>query len=129
MTTKSVLLLAALACGTTWGLLAYVRGPESLCAIAFVAAIGLGATGFLVGTGNESGFCAKHHCIDSFDSGTGSIVQCADRLWSHSGGHSGACSHHGGVVGARDLDLNDPDLDLNEPKVDLNEPKLDLGSP
>jgi hypothetical protein len=27
----------------------------------------------------------------------GSVVRCADDMWSHSGGRSGACSHHGGV--------------------------------
>jgi hypothetical protein len=29
--------------------------------------------------------------------GTGSRVQCEDGTWSNSGGHSGACSWHGGV--------------------------------
>lgn len=29
--------------------------------------------------------------------GTGYRVQCADGTWSMSGGHQGACSHHGGV--------------------------------
>ena len=42
------------------------------------------------------GFCATHQCIDNFDEGRGSIVQCADVMWSHSGGLSGACSWHGG---------------------------------
>jgi hypothetical protein len=41
-------------------------------------------------------FCATHTCIPNFPNGTGSIVQCADGEWSHSGGRPGACSHHGG---------------------------------
>lgn len=47
--------------------------------------------------GTAQDFCATHQCIPSFDSGHGSIVQCADGNWSHSGGLPGACSHHGGV--------------------------------
>ncbi len=45
---------------------------------------------------SEADFCATHDCIPSFSEGTGSIVQCADGQWSHSGGRPGACSHHGG---------------------------------
>ncbi len=41
-------------------------------------------------------FCDTHDCIPSFDEGDGSIVQCADGEWSHSGGRPGACSSHGG---------------------------------
>ncbi len=41
-------------------------------------------------------FCDSHSCIPNFDAGTGYIVQCADGMWSHSGGRSGACSYHGG---------------------------------
>ena len=48
---------------------------------------------------DEAGFCATHECIDNFDEGVGSIVQCADGMWSRSGGRQGACSHHGGVAG------------------------------
>jgi hypothetical protein len=47
----------------------------------------------------ETRFCDTHSCIDYFDEGRGSIVQCADGMWSHSGGLSGACSYHGGVRG------------------------------
>ncbi len=56
-------------------------------------------------TGGDSGsaglaqpadFCTTHACIDSFYNGNGYIVQCADGMWSHSGGLSGACSYHGG---------------------------------
>lgn len=52
------------------------------------------AAGSLVGCGN--GFCDKHSCIDNFDNGQGSIVQCSDGMWSHSGGRPGACGDHGG---------------------------------
>jgi hypothetical protein len=50
------------------------------------------------GSGNDSGgdFCSTHSCIDNFYNGSGYIVQCADGMWSHSGGESGACSWHGG---------------------------------
>ena len=34
---------------------------------------------------------------EDFDSGTGSIGICADGTLSHSIGHQGACSYHGGV--------------------------------
>jgi hypothetical protein len=35
--------------------------------------------------------------IPNYDDGTGYPVQCADGMWSQSGGRPGACSHHGGV--------------------------------
>lgn len=41
-------------------------------------------------------FCSTHSCIENFPNGSGSIIQCADGEWSHSGGASGACSDHGG---------------------------------
>jgi hypothetical protein len=44
-------------------------------------------------------FCQRHRCIPNFYNGHGSIVQCRDGMWSHSGGRPGACSHHGGVRG------------------------------
>lgn len=44
----------------------------------------------------DAQFCSTHTCIDNFPDGNGSIVQCADGEWSHSGGLSGACSDHGG---------------------------------
>jgi hypothetical protein len=44
-------------------------------------------------------FCSTHDCIDNFENGKGSIVQCADGQWSQSGGRQGACSYHGGVGG------------------------------
>ena len=46
---------------------------------------------------NSASFCTTHQCISSFDRGTGTIVQCADGEWSHSGGRPGVCSRHGGV--------------------------------
>ena len=42
-------------------------------------------------------FCDTHACINNFWDGNGSVVQCADGMWSHSGGMSGACAYHGGV--------------------------------
>jgi hypothetical protein len=42
-------------------------------------------------------FCETHVCIPNFDEGVGSIVQCADGTYSHSGGIQGACSWHGGI--------------------------------
>jgi len=44
-------------------------------------------------------FCETHRCIPNFPNGTGSVVQCNDGTYSHSGGRPGACSHHGGVGG------------------------------
>jgi hypothetical protein len=41
-------------------------------------------------------FCSTHTCIPSFADGHGTVVQCSDGEWSHSGGLSGACSDHGG---------------------------------
>jgi hypothetical protein len=41
-------------------------------------------------------FCSTHTCIPNFPNGNGTIVQCNDGEWSHSGGLSGACSDHGG---------------------------------
>jgi hypothetical protein len=41
-------------------------------------------------------FCTTHQCIASFAEGHGTIVQCADGEWSHSGGRPGVCSRHGG---------------------------------
>jgi len=42
-------------------------------------------------------FCAYFDCIASFWVSTnGYVVQCSDLTFSHSGGRSGVCSHHGG---------------------------------
>ena len=48
-------------------------------------------------TTTEAGFCETHQCIDNFEEGNGYKVQCADNMWSHSGGIQGVCSGHGGV--------------------------------
>jgi hypothetical protein len=45
----------------------------------------------------DAAFCASHECIPSFPEGNGTVVQCQDGEWSHSGGVSGACSGHGGT--------------------------------
>jgi hypothetical protein len=37
--------------------------------------------------------------IPNYPNGTGSVVQCVDGMYSHSGGRPGACSYHGGVAG------------------------------
>ena len=47
-------------------------------------------------SGDNASFCTTHRCIPSFSDGTGTIVQCADGEWSHSGGRPGVCSRHGG---------------------------------
>ena len=48
-----------------------------------------------------SNFCSYFNCTPSFwepdDPGDGYIVQCADGMYSQSGGEHGACFHHGGV--------------------------------
>jgi hypothetical protein len=44
----------------------------------------------------DAQFCTTHTCIPNFPNGNGTIVQCVDSEWSHSGGLSGACSDHGG---------------------------------
>jgi hypothetical protein len=44
----------------------------------------------------DSQFCSEHECIGSFETEPGTIVECSDGAYSHSGGLSGACSHHGG---------------------------------
>lgn len=65
-------------------------------ALAAVAAV-IGAVAWsAVKSVGRSGFCSSHSCIGNFDQGNGYIVQCADGMWSHSGGEPGACSDHGG---------------------------------
>jgi hypothetical protein len=69
-----------------------------LAIVLSLAAVGCAATTATT-TGAHAGgrgFCATHACIPSFFDGDGSIVECADGEWSHSGGESGACSYHGG---------------------------------
>jgi hypothetical protein len=43
-------------------------------------------------------FCGVFSCIASFSNGHGYVVQCADGLYSLSGGISGSCSQHGGTL-------------------------------
>ncbi len=49
-----------------------------------------------------SGFCSYFNCIATFyasdDPGDGYVVECQDGTYSQSGGESGACSSHGGVM-------------------------------
>jgi hypothetical protein len=49
-----------------------------------------------------SGFCNYFNCIPTFygsdDPGDGYIAECNDGTYSQSGGESGACSSHGGVM-------------------------------
>jgi len=47
-------------------------------------------------TSPAAGFCSYFTCISSFSGGTGYVVQCGDRTYSKSGGHTGVCSQHGG---------------------------------
>jgi hypothetical protein len=60
---------------------------------------GSGATANGPPLANTGSFCDTHACISDFDNGVGSIVQCADGEWSHSGGIQGACSGHSGEAG------------------------------
>jgi hypothetical protein len=44
-----------------------------------------------------SSFCSYFSCISSFWKSTnGYVEQCADGMFSHSGGRQGSCSYHGG---------------------------------
>jgi hypothetical protein len=44
----------------------------------------------------DAAFCSSHRCIANFPNGHGTVVQCADGEWSHSGGLQGVCNRHGG---------------------------------
>jgi hypothetical protein len=44
----------------------------------------------------DAKFCSEHECIGSFTTEGGTVVECSDGTYSHAGGISGACSHHGG---------------------------------
>ncbi len=48
--------------------------------------------------GPPDDFCLVFPCISSFWQGNGYIVQCADDLYSLSGGNPGVCSRHGGYL-------------------------------
>jgi hypothetical protein len=68
-----------------------------LGALAACTAIVVGASACGQNSGSGAGgFCSTHACIANFTNGNGYIVQCADGMWSHSGGEPGACSDHGG---------------------------------
>jgi hypothetical protein len=82
-----------------WALGALVGSLITLAGVGFVAAWAAGADWNLSSSSSSSSqadFCSTHDCIPNFDNGNGSIVQCADGSWSHSGGIQGACSDHGG---------------------------------
>ena len=44
--------------------------------------------------------CNYFNCIASFWDGSGYMTECSDGTYSMSGGHSGACSYHGGESSA-----------------------------
>lgn len=79
------------------GVAALLCGIPTLAIFGVARALGLTGPSSSQGARGDSGasFCDTHDCISSFDDGSGSIVQCADGSWSHSGGR-GACSRHGG---------------------------------
>lgn len=59
------------------------------------------AAGSLEGPGSNGhsgdvAFCSNHSCIANFPYGHGSVIQCQDGRWSHSGGRTGVCNNHGG---------------------------------
>jgi hypothetical protein len=58
-----------------------------------------GAAGQGPGSSSHAGdgaFCSSHRCIANFPRGHGTVVQCRDGEWSHSGGLEGVCNRHGG---------------------------------
>jgi hypothetical protein len=66
--------------------------------------VGNGASGSGGGTSDPSSAATSpagdppvEDRIPNYDNGTGYRVQCADGMWSQSGGRPGACSYHGGV--------------------------------
>jgi hypothetical protein len=63
--------------------------------------------GVLAGCSGSHGFCDRHHCVSGFEEGLGRVVRCVDGYYSHSGGRSGACSHHGGVRGTTQFGASD----------------------
>jgi hypothetical protein len=73
--------------------------------LAFAGVVAVVSMGFYAGlggvsssSGRSSDFCDTHSCIASFESGDGYPVECADGMWSQSGGIQGACSGHGGYA-------------------------------
>jgi hypothetical protein len=75
-------------------------------------------------TSSGTDFCSTYACIDNFDSGIGYIVQCADGMWSHSGGRPGACSYHGGETNNTYSGASSPS---NEPNYGTPSGGADLG--
>jgi hypothetical protein len=56
-------------------------------------------TGSQASSAGSGGPCDGNPCIGDWQkeaAAGGSVVQCNDGTWSHAGGLSGACSHHGG---------------------------------
>ena len=51
-----------------------------------------------IATDTTGDFCQTHTCIPNFSNGKGSIIECRDGEYSHSGGLPGACSDHGGEM-------------------------------
>jgi hypothetical protein len=47
-------------------------------------------------TAPPSDFCSYFGCIANFPNGVGYVIECADHMYSKSGGRQGSCSHHGG---------------------------------
>jgi hypothetical protein len=45
---------------------------------------------------DDRSFCSTHECVGEYETEPGTVVECADGSFSHAGGISGACSHHGG---------------------------------
>jgi hypothetical protein len=82
-----------------WTLGAVAGSVVALAGVGFVGLWASGADWSLHSSSSASGanFCDAHDCIPNFDNGRGSIVQCVDGTYSHSGGIQGACSDHGGV--------------------------------
>ncbi len=49
-------------------------------------------------TNPPSTFCEYFPCIPNFWNGQGSVLECGDGMYSHSGNISGACSGHNGYI-------------------------------
>jgi hypothetical protein len=45
----------------------------------------------------DEAFCQGHTCIGDFENESGTVAECNDGTYSHSGHIQGACSHHEGV--------------------------------
>ena len=49
-------------------------------------------------TSPAAGICSYFNCIGNFWNGVGYVVECSDGTYSKSGGRSGVCSYHSGVL-------------------------------